>query len=225
GRYVSPSVVSKILTASAEDELKLGGEEHELTVMFADVRSFTSISEEMQPEELLQVLNIYLSAIVNAVLQYDGMINKFGGDSIMAIWNVPIACKEHALLATKAAFSSQRAIRELQDREATLLKMEFGIGVNTGEAVAGTIGSENRMEYSVIGDAVNTAFRLASAAPGGKVWIGADTFAQVKDYITAEPLEPLSVKGKREPVQSYRLVDIEKAQADYVISKPVNLYR
>jgi adenylate cyclase len=225
GRYVSPSVVNKILTASEEDELKLGGEEHEITVMFADARSFTSISEELPPEELLRVMNIYLSAIINTVLKYNGLINKFGGDSVMAIWNVPLACSGHELLATRAAISAQRAIGELRSKETTLLKMEFGIGVNTGAAVAGSMGSEKRMEYSVIGDAVNTAARLANAAPGGKVWIGANTFNQVKDYVTAEPLEPLLVKGKCEPVQSYQLVDIEVPQTDSVKSKLMNLYR
>jgi len=209
GRYISPSVVDKILAALGEGELKLGGKEHEVTVAFADVRGFTSISEKMQPEELVKALNIYLSIVIKAVLKYDGVINKFGGDSVMAIWNVPVKCEGHALLATKAVVSTQHAIRELQEKETTLPNMEFGIGVNTGKAVAGNMGSEDRLEYSVLGDAVNTAARLASATPGGKVWIGANTFAWVKDYITAKPLEPLSVKGKHEPIQAYEVVDIQ----------------
>jgi len=208
GRYVSPSVVDRILAASGEGELKLGGKEHEVTVVFADVRSFTSISENMQPEELVGALNIHLSAVIEAVLKYDGIVNKFGGDSVMAIWNAPIDCKQHALLATKAAVSAQWAIKELQDKESALPEMQFGIGVNTGQVVVGNMGSEDRLEYSVIGDSVNTAARLANAAPGGKVWIGANTFAQVKDYVTAEPLEPLVVKGKRQPVQAYEVIDI-----------------
>jgi len=209
GRYISQSVVDKILSALDEDELKLGGKEQEMTVAFADVRGFTSISEKMQPEELVRALNTYLSIVINSVLKHDGMINKFGGDSVLAVWNVPIECKEHALLATKAAVSAQRAIKELQEKETTIVKMEFGIGINTGKAVAGNMGAEDRLEYSVIGDTVNTAARLASATPSGRVWIGVNTFEQVKDYIQAKPLGPLLVKGKDKPIQAYEVVDIQ----------------
>ena len=209
GRYVSPSVVDKILSALGKGELELGGEEHEVTVAFADVRSFTSIAEKILPEELVRALNTYLSIIIKAVLKYDGMINKFGGDSVMAIWNVPIEREGHALSAISAAISAQRAIREWQEKDTTLPKMEFGIGINTGKAVAGNMGSEDRLEYSVIGDAVNMAAKLADATPGGKVWIGASTYAEVRDYIEAKPLEPLAVKGKRELVEAYEVVDIQ----------------
>jgi adenylate cyclase len=211
GRYVSPSVVDKILATLREGELKLGGEEHEITVAFADIRGFTSISEKMPPGELVTTLNIYLSTVIKEVLEYGGMINKFGGDSIMAIWNVPVECKEHGLSAVKAAVSIQRAIGELQEKQRPIVRMEFGIGINTGEAITGNMGSEDRLEYSVIGDSVNTAFRLASAAPGGKIWIGASTFALVRDFIAAEALEPLAVKGKREPVQAYEVTGLRSS--------------
>jgi len=208
GRYVSSPVVDKILAALGEGELKLGGEEHEVTVAFADVRGFTSLSEKIPPEELFRALNIYLSVIIKAVLKYGGMINKFGGDSVMAIWNVPMDSEGHALLATKASVSAQRAVRELQARETALPKMEFGVGINTGKAMAGNTGSEDRLEYSVIGDAVNTSARLASATPGGKVWISVSTFKQVEGYITAKQLDPIAAKGKRELVKAYEVVDI-----------------
>jgi len=208
GRYISPQVADRILAALDEGKLKLGGEAHEVSVAFADVRGFTSISEKMQPEELVRVLNTYLSLVVKAVLKYEGMINKFGGDSITAIWNVPTECEGHGLLAIKAALEAQHSINELQ-KEATLPKMDFGIGINTGKAVAGNIGSEDRLEYSVIGDAVNVAARLASTAPGSKVWIGANTFELVKDYITAKPLRPLAMKGKRKPVTAYEVVGVK----------------
>jgi len=198
-------VVDKIL---AEGEMQLHGQEHEVTVAFADVRGFTSIAEKMPPDELVRVLNLYLSVIIDAVLQHDGMINKFGGDSVMAVWNVPVASEGHALLATKAMFRAQQAMKDLQEREMALPRMEFGIGINTGRVVAGNMGSEARREYSVVGDAVNTAARLAGLTPGGKVWIGADTLAQVKEGITARPLEPLSLKGKQELVQAYEVVAI-----------------
>jgi len=214
GRYISPSVVGKILAALEEGKLKLGGEEHEVTVAFADVRDFTSISEDIPPEELVRVLNIYLSAVIKPVLNYDGMINKFGGDGIMAVWNVPTTRERHALLATMAAMEAQRAISELQKIETALPKMDFGIGINTGKAVAGNMGSEDRLEYSVIGDAVNVAARLTNVMPGGKVWIGAGTFEQVQDYIVVKPLKPLVVKGKQKPLIVYEVVDIRSDFAD-----------
>jgi adenylate cyclase len=208
GRYVSPSVVGKILTTLDEGELKLGGDEYEVTVVFADIRGFTSISEMVPPKELVRALNLYLSEVVKAVLKHEGMVNKFGGDSVMAVWNVPVACEGHALLATKAAVNVQRAIGELQEKETSIAKMGFGIGINTGKAVAGNMGAEDRLEYSVIGDIVNTAARIANAAPAGKIWIGVNTYAQVKDYVRVEPLGSLSIRGKREPIEAYEVVDI-----------------
>lgn len=125
----------------------------------------------------------------------------------MAVWNVPTDCKEHALLATMAAIDAQQAIRQLQQEELTLPRMDFGIGINTGMVVAGNMGSEDRLEYSVIGDAVNIASRLTSVTPAGKVWIGSDTYELVKDYIRAKPLKPLMVKGKRLPIKAYEVID------------------
>lgn len=211
GRYVSPTVATKILDAVGEGSLELGGEEHTVTTLFADVRNFTSISEKVNPQELVSLLNCYLSVIIKAVFQHDGMVNKFGGDSIMAVWNVPIECQAHAILATKAAMSAQQELRELQEEATNLPKMEFGIGVNTGIAVAGNMGSTDRLEYSVIGDAVNIASRLADVTPGGRVWIGAGTFDLIKDYASTIPLEPLTLKGKRKKVRAYEVVGIQSS--------------
>ena len=212
GRYISPPLVEKILKALREDRLKLGGETHELTVLFIDARHFTSISENIRSEAVVNTLNSYLNIIIETVLKYGGMISNFGGDSVMAIWNTPMETEEHALLATRAAVDAQLAISNLQDEKETLLVMEFGIGVNTGEAIVGNMGSRDHLAYSVIGDAVNTAARLASTTPGGNVWIGADTYAKVKDYVTAKPLDPLAVKGRHEPVQAYEVLDIQHRQ-------------
>ena len=213
GRYISPPVVDKILTALEKDELKLGGQQQEATVAFADVRGFTGMSENMQPEELVRVLNIYLSTVIQAVLNHGGMVNKFGGDSVMAIWNAPTLCEEHALSATKAAIDIQRAVKELQEREAELPKMDFGIGINTGKVVAGNMGSEDRLEYSVVGDAVNIAARITSLAEAGKVWISSGTYELVKDYVVAKPLEPFVVKGKRAPIVAYEVTDSARMES------------
>jgi len=214
GRYISPQVADKIMATMREGELELGGREYEVTVAFADVRGFTSIAENIPPEELVTILNVYLSAVIEAVLNYGGIINKFGGDSVMAIWNAPVECEGHALLAVKAAVSAQSAISELKEKGETIAKMEFGIGINTGKAVAGIMGSEDRLEYSVVGDIVNTAARLASSAPGGKIWIGNSTFADTEGHILAKPLKPLVVRGKRVPIQAYEVLNINSNKSE-----------
>ena len=200
GRYVSPSVATKILNTIDEGSLKLGGEECPVTILFADVRNFTGFCEKANSQEVVSTLNRHLSVIIEAILRYDGIINKFGGDSVMAVWNVPVDCQEHALSATRAAIQAQQEIKALQLKAPHLAKMEFGIGINTGKAVVGNMGSMNRLEYSVIGDTVNIAARLASVTPGGKIWIGSETFEFVKNQIDAIPLEPLALKGKGEPI-------------------------
>jgi adenylate cyclase len=136
------------------------------------------------------------------------MINKFAGDSIMAVWNAPQDQPDHALPAVKAALEAQQAIDEMQEREPDLLKVQLGFGINTGEAVAGNIGAEGRTEYTIIGDAVNLASRICSATPGGHVWIGPKTYEQVKDVVKVEELELQYFKGKAEQVTIYRALEL-----------------
>jgi len=149
--------------------------------------------------------------MIERVLDNDGMVNKFAGDNIMAVWNAPQFQQEHAKLAVKAAWEAQRAIMDRQHDDPSLPRVQFGIGINTGEAVAGNVGSSGRAEYTVIGDAVNLAARICGATPGGKVWIGAETYRQVKDYVEVEELERQSFKGKAEPVAVYRVVGLKSA--------------
>ncbi|MBI4304615.1 MAG: adenylate/guanylate cyclase domain-containing protein [Chloroflexi bacterium] len=214
GRYVSPVVADRVLESMARGDLKLGGNQQEVTVLFADVRGFTAISEAVAAERLVKALNTYFSAIIKAILEHGGMVNKFGGDSIMAVWNVPIECKAHAISAIMAAVNAQSAIKKLHIGDENLPEMQFGIGINTGKAIAGNIGTEARLEYSVIGDAVNVANRLAGSAPGGAVWIGAETFEQARNHITVKSLEPLTVKGKREPLEAYEVLGIHDFQPE-----------
>jgi adenylate cyclase len=206
GRYVSPQVAGEILSLADVGELELGGEEREVTVLFADIRGFTRISEQMSPEAIVNMLNIYLSVMIDKVLQNDGMVNKFAGDNIMAVWNAPYSQESQAQLAVRAAWEAQQEIIELQQRDPSLPKVQFGVGINTGEAVAGNVGSLGRAEYTVIGDAVNLASRICSAAPGGEVWIGPETYRQAMDYLQVEELEPQTFKGKIERVAVYRVV-------------------
>jgi adenylate cyclase len=213
GRYVSTPVADKILAALEEDGLKLGGDQRIVTVAFADIRGFSSLAENTPPDKLVAAVNAYLSAVIDVFLQHDGMINKFGGDGVMAVWNAPTDCPEHALRAATAAVDAQRAVKELE-QDPTLPQIKFGIGVNTGRVTAGNFGCKDRMEYSVIGVPVNIAFRLTSVAPGGKVWLGASTYEMVKNHISARAVEPFMVKGSRQPIRAYEIIDTDIEPAD-----------
>jgi adenylate cyclase len=205
GKYVSPQVAGAIIELADRDKLALGGEKREVTVLFADVRGFTQLSERCEPERLVDTLNAYFSAIIDRISANEGMVNKFAGDNIMAVWNTPQSQLEHAFLAVKTAIESQKAIEELNQKPSELPPVEFGIGINTGEAIAGSVGSKGRAEYTVIGDAVNIASRICSAAPGGRIWIGGRTFEQARERIIVSELEPQHFKGKEEAFTVYEV--------------------
>jgi adenylate cyclase len=205
GRYISPQIAREIVSRADVGDLRLGGEERDVSVLFADIRGFTTISEQLSPEVVVNMLNTYLSVVADAVVHHDGIVNKFAGDNIMAVWNAPQSQPEHALLAVRAAWEAQQKLAELQQRGAESLPVQFGIGINTGVALAGNIGSAGRSEYTVIGDSVNTASRICSSTPGGEVWIGAETYNQSKDHIEICELEAQQVKGKSEPIKVYRV--------------------
>jgi len=205
GRYISPQIAKEIVSRADTGDLRLGGEQREVSVLFADIRGFTTISEQLSPEATVEMLNTYLSAVSDAVVRHDGIVNKFGGDNIMAVWNAPQSQPGHALLAVKAAWEAQQKVAELQQSDSRLLPVQFGIGINTGIALAGNVGSLGRTEYTVIGDSINTASRICSNATGGEVWIGAETYNQTKDYIETEELESQKLKGKAAPITVYRV--------------------
>jgi adenylate cyclase len=208
GRYISPQIAREIVNRADTGELQLGGEQREVSILFADIRNFTQISEQLSPEAVVKMLNTYLSAVTDAVVQYDGIVNKFAGDNIMAVWNAPQSQPEHALSAIQAAWEAQQRIAELQRNDDQGILVQFGIGINTGITLAGNIGSAGRTEYTVIGDSVNVASRICSSAPGGEVWIGADTYNQAKDCIEIEKLEAQVLKGKSAPIEIYRVTGV-----------------
>jgi adenylate cyclase len=206
GRYVSPQVANQILDLADAGNLQLGGEQREATILFADIRGFTKMSESMSPKDVVNMLNTYLSVVIDKVLENGGMVNKFAGDNIMAVWNAPQPQEEHARLATKAAWEAQRALAELQEKNTSLPRAQFGIGINTGQVVAGNVGSSGRTEYTVIGDAVNLASRICGAAPATEIWIGPETYRQTKECVECVALALQAFKGKTELVAVYRLV-------------------
>lgn len=204
GRYVSHQVAKQILDQGG---LNVGGERRQITIIFADIRGFTTVAEQLSPERVVTLLNDYLAAMTDVVFKYDGTVDKFLGDGLMALFGAPLGHGDDVRRALACAKEMQTAFNQLRQkwRAEGLPDLQQGIGINTGEAVVGSIGSARRLDYTAIGDAVNTAQRLQSLAVGGQILISASTLSRLDDE-SAEPLGPLKVKGKREAVNVFRLV-------------------
>ena len=203
-KMVSPAVIDQL----DPNSLQLGGRRAEITVLFSDIRGFTGFSEESQPEELVSVLNQYLGAAADAVLNEEGTVDKFLGDAVMAWFNAPIPQADHALRAVRAALAIRAAVVELHKIMPPSNQLSFGVGIHTGEAVLGLVGTEKRLEYTAIGDSVNTAKRIQENAGHGQILISQETYERVKDWVWAIQVEPVIAKNKREPVQVYELIKL-----------------
>jgi PAS domain S-box-containing protein len=203
-RMVSPAVIKHIDAG----QLQLGGDRIMITTLFADIRGFTSFGENHDPEQLIAVVNQYLGAAANAILTQEGTIDKFLGDAVMAFFNAPIPQPDHALRAVNAALSIQRTTRTMKSALPLDFQPTFGIGIHTGEAVLGLIGTQQRMEYTAIGDSINTAKRLQENAAPGQILISADVYRTVHQFVKAFPVAPVHAKGKRVPIQVYEVVDL-----------------
>lgn len=202
GRHVSKEVVRELVARSDRGDLHLGGELREVTVLFCDVRGYTTISQEIDPAELVRLLNVCFEAIVSSVVEQGGIVNKFVGDAVMAFWNAPQDLPDHAYLACKAAGD---AIEKLAAATLDGPELRWGFGINTGPAIAGNVGSSRRFEYTLMGEAVNTASRLSGVAGGGEAWLGERTHQLVADRFQCDELPPQTLKGMAAPVAAYRL--------------------
>ncbi len=203
-KMVSPAVIDQL----DPDSLQLGGRRAEITVLFSDIRGFTGFSEAAEPEELVSVLNQYLGAAADAVLNEEGTVDKFLGDAVMAWFNAPIPQADHTLRAIRAALAIRAAVVELHKVMPPSCQLSFGVGIHTGEAVLGLVGTEKRLEYTAIGDSVNTAKRIQENAGHGQILISQQTYEKVKDWVWAIQVEPVIAKNKREPVQVYELIKL-----------------
>jgi PAS domain S-box-containing protein len=200
-RMVSPAVINQL----DPNQLQLGGKRAEITTLFADVRGFTSFSETTAPEELVAVLNRYLGAAADAVLSEEGTLDKFIGDAVMAIFNAPIAQPDHTLRAVRAALGIRDAIESLRTELPAKYHLSFGVGIHHGEAVLGLVGTEKRLDYTAIGDSVNTAKRLQENAQPGQILLSTEAFVHVADQVIAEPITPIHAKGKSVPLRVFEL--------------------
>lgn len=206
GRYVSDSVVSGIVKGG-EEALKLGGQKKDIAVLFADVRGFTPLSEGLDPEAVVDILNRYLERTTKAVFDHGGTVDKFIGDATMAIFNAPLDLDDYVLNAVRTGLDMARASNELADEmeQRSGRKVGLGIGINCGEAVIGNIGTSKRMEYTAIGSTVNMASRLEGRAKAGEVIISPNVYERLKGRIEVTSLGFQQLKGISEPVELYRV--------------------
>ncbi|KPK21699.1 MAG: hypothetical protein AMJ76_01970 [Dehalococcoidia bacterium SM23_28_1] len=205
GRYISPDVATELVERADRGDLRLGGELRQITALFADLRGFTSLSERLPASEVVDYLNRCFGIIIGHVVAHRGMVNKFGGDAIVAIWNAPQECPDHAFEACQAALASVEELDRAAEPDPSLSEARFGFGINTGEALVGNVGSLGRSEYTAVGDSVNLAARICGVAPGGEAWIGPTTQEILAGRLSTEHLGSFSLKGKEEAVPLFRL--------------------
>jgi adenylate cyclase len=208
-RYVNGSVIEQIL-ANPKKYSELGGDRKEVAAFFCDIRGFTSVSENMDTDELIRLLNSIYKELTGIVFRNKGTFDKYMGDCIMAFWGAPTDIEDETLWAIRAALEMQRVFEDLkQGWPPELKKLGLGIGINFGEVVVGNIGTDETMDYTVIGDVVNTAQRVESVARSGQVLITKNVLSRVEGKIKTRTLEPVQLKGKALPVEIYEVLKVE----------------
>ncbi len=209
GQYVTNEVAEAVLRDN--DSVSLGGERRKVTVLMADLRGFTPMSEQLSAEEVVDALNIFLGRMVDIVMKYDGSVDNFIGDALLAVFGTPVSKPDDAARAVACAIEMQNAMagvnEEIESRGLHGLRM--GIGLSTGEVVAGNIGSELRMKYSVIGGVVNLAARIESIADGGQVFAADPTYAEAADIIRTDGHLNVKLKGLERPVMIHEIAGID----------------
>jgi adenylate cyclase len=215
--YLTASVINDILKDPSK--LKLGGDKKPLSVLFSDIKGFTSISEALSPEELVHLLNEYLTAMTNIVFKYDGLLDKYIGDSIMAVFGAPLDQPDHALRACRTGIEMMSELRRLREKWAAEGRTDVNIriGINSGEMVVGNMGSEMRFDYTVMGDSVNLASRLEGTNKeyGTNIMISEFTYELVKDELFCRELDAVRVVGKKLPVRIYELLGEKRKGAQW----------
>ena len=205
-RYVSKSVVDQLL--DDDQKLNLGGEERDVTVLFSDIRGFTAMSEKMKPKEVVSTLNSYFSEMIDIIFKFDGTLDKIVGDELMVVFGAPIARDDDAERAVQTAIGMVESLKKFNDKRVKKGKVPInaGIGINKGKVISGNIGSKDQMDYTVIGDTVNLGARLCSFAGPLKIIVSKSVKDEIGDNYKTRKLEPIKVKGKRKPVEIFKVL-------------------
>ncbi|MBN1873165.1 MAG: GAF domain-containing protein [Anaerolineae bacterium] len=206
-QYVVPRVVEQLL--SDPNSVRLGGVRHKVTVLFSDIRGFTSFSEKREPEESVEVLNHYLTLAAEAILAEEGTLDKFLGDGVMAIYNAPLTQEDHVLRAVRSALAIRDAIAGAHKVLPEEAHLSFGVGITTGYAVIGSIGSTKIRNYTAIGDSVNMASRLQSHAKEGEILLNLEAYEVVRDLVIGRELGYIQLKGHSEPDLVFQVLDLK----------------
>lgn len=225
-QYVNPTIVDELV--AHPERLRLGGERKEVTVFFSDIENFTQIAEKIQPENLVTILNDYLSEMTAIIITNNGTLDKYEGDAIVAFWGAPLPQDDHAIRACRAAVQMQRKLEEIRplwEREGKP-PLRIRIGMSTGEVVVGNMGGANRFDYTVIGDTVNLGSRLEGANKQYKtrIMISGSTYKYAKDFIHARELDLLVVAGKTEPIRVYELVGLTEEKLSHNQEQFLRMY-
>ena len=205
-KLVPTSLVERIVSGALQVERT--GTNRDVTILFSDIRGFTAFSETRRPEQIVGLLNDYFEEMVEIIFHNEGTLDKFVGDEIMALFGAPVGQADDPARALRTAVEMQRGLQVMNERwrDAGIPEFTVGIGINSGEVTAGFIGSSKAMEYTVIGDVVNTAARFCGIAAAGEILVGAATYARVRDEFAFEALQPMNMKNKEQPVQVYRVL-------------------
>ncbi len=211
-RYVAPRVVERLL--SDPNSVHLGGVRHELTTLFADIRNFSAFTEKEEPERLVQILNQHLTLAAQAVLDQEGTLDKFMGDAVMALFNAPLPQPNHVQRAVRAALSMQRAIAAMHAQKPPDEWLSFGVGIATGTAIVGNIGSTAIRNYTAIGDSVNMAQRLQALAQPGQILLNAAAFERVRPWVVWREIGLVHLKGHTEPDRVFEVLAWQEPEAE-----------
>lgn len=207
GKYVGAQILDMIMENPERAWLK--GRRHEATILFSDIRGFTSYSESKEPEEIVDQLNEYFEIASSAILQHGGYVDKFMGDAVLGVFGVPVQHTDHVVEALRSAFDMQRAFRRRLANGNSMLG-RIGIGIDSGVVVSGNIGSAIKMEYTVIGDSVNLASRICEIAGAGEIIVSRTIYDRVSGWVEVEVLRPQLMKGRSEPVETYKILNLRE---------------
>jgi class 3 adenylate cyclase len=180
----------------------------EITTLFADIRGFTAFSETIDPETLVGVLNGFLAAAAEAILKQEGTIDKFLGDAVMAWFNAPIPQPDHTLRAVQAALAMQDSVHKLHEALPEEFRLSFGVGIHYGEALLGLIGTQRRLDFTAIGDSVNTARRLQENAAPGQILISQEAAERVTELVELVEVDPIQAEGKGQPIEVFEVIGL-----------------
>ncbi|HEX2618869.1 MAG TPA: adenylate/guanylate cyclase domain-containing protein, partial [Phototrophicaceae bacterium] len=192
------------------ERIHLGGQLQQITVMFADLQNFTTISEITAPQELLQILNAHHELIVGVIQDHGGTIDKFIGDAVMALYNTPLEQSDHVLRAVRTTLAIREALPAFHAQLAPEFRMKINIGLHTGLAVVGNVGASHLMNFTAVGDTVNVAARLQSHGHDGQIIISESVHEAVSKYVEARRIGPMALKGRTETITAYEIMNYQR---------------